>query len=170
MKSVRVLWLLCCGIGLPVRGVESIVSEGVINAPVAAVWAAFTTPEGLRAWLAPHAEVDLRIDGMMRTNYNPDGRLGDAGTIENRILAYEPERLLVIRVAKPPANFPFKDVVADMWTVIHFLPGPEGKTVLRTVGLGFDGREQSQKMKAFFQRGNDYTVAKLQERFPAASP
>lgn len=34
--------------------------------------------------------------------------LSDANTIENRILAYEPERMLAIRIAKAPASFPFK--------------------------------------------------------------
>lgn len=55
------------------------------------------TSTGLKAWLAPHAEIDLRIDGLMRANYDPNGSLGGPGTIGNRILAFEPERMLSIR-------------------------------------------------------------------------
>ncbi len=144
---------------------DRIVSEGVIGAPVATVWAAWTTTDGLKAWLAPQADIDLRLDGLMRANYNPQGTLGDPGTIENRILAYEPERLLSMRVAKAPGGFPFSAIIGEMWTVLHFTPTAEGKTHLRIVGLGFGPGEDAQKMRAFFQQGNDYTLAQLQRHF-----
>lgn len=144
---------------------ETITTEGVIDAPVSEVWGSWTTTSGLKAWLAPHVEVDLRIDGLMRTNYDPKGSLGDPGTIENRILAFDPERMLSIQVATSPANFPFKARVGEMWTVLYFQPTPEGKTLLRIVGLGFGGDAESQKMKAFFKQGNDYTLLQLQKRF-----
>jgi uncharacterized protein YndB with AHSA1/START domain len=44
-----------------------IVSEGVVSAPVSEVWKAWTTSEGLKSWLAPHADIELRIGGLMRT-------------------------------------------------------------------------------------------------------
>lgn len=140
---------------------DRIVSEAMIDAPVATVWAAWTTTDGLKAWLAPQADIDLRLDGLMRANYNPQGTLGDPGTIENRILAYEPERLLVIRVAQAPEGFPFRTIAGEMWTVLHFTPTPDGKTHLRVVGLGFGPGEEAQKMRAFFQQGNDFTLAQL---------
>jgi hypothetical protein len=52
-----------------------------------------------------------------------------------------------------------------MWTVLYFQPNPEGKTTLRIVGMGFGKDEESQKMKAFFEQGNAYTLAQLQKRF-----
>lgn len=147
------------------RADDTIVSEDVVNAPVAAVWSAWTTTAGLESWLAPHADIDLRLDGLMRSNYDPNGTLGDQGTIENRVLAYEPERMLSIRVVKAPEKFPFKAKVGDMWTVLHFLPTPEGGTRLRIVGLGFGSDEESQRMKEFFKQGNAYTLVQLQKHF-----
>ena len=144
---------------------ESIVTEGVVGAPVTAVWNAWATTAGLKSWLAPHADIDLRIDGIMRANYDPKGTLGDAGTIENKVLAYEPERMFSIKVTKAPEKFPFRSRIGDMWTVLYFLPNPEGKTTLRIVGMGFGKDEESQKMKAFFEQGNAYTLAQLQKRF-----
>ncbi|HVL68988.1 MAG TPA: SRPBCC domain-containing protein [Vicinamibacterales bacterium] len=142
-----------------------IVTEGVVQAPVAAVWKAWTTSEGLRAWLAPHAEIDLRIGGLMRTNYDRDGRLGDARTIENTILSFEPGRMLSIRVAKFPRDFPFPNAIGDMWTVMYFEPAGDDRTRLRIVGLGFRTDEESQKMRAFFERGNAVTLQQLQSHF-----
>ena len=40
----------------------------------------------------------------MRANYNPDGRIGDVGTIENAILSFDPPRMISIKVAKEQAN------------------------------------------------------------------
>jgi uncharacterized protein YndB with AHSA1/START domain len=149
---------------------SSIVTEGVVDAPVSEVWSAWTTSEGLRSWLAPHVDIDLRIGGRMRTNYSATGALGDAGTIENRILAFEPERMLAIQVSKSPDGFPFRDSISSMWTVLYFSPVADGKTHLRIVGLGFTDDEQSQKMKAYFTRGNQFTLEQLQKRFAAPKP
>ena len=149
----------------PAMATESIVAEGVINAPVAAVWRAWSTAAGLTSWLAPHADIDLRIDGLMRANHDPKASLADPGTIENRVLAYEPERMLSIKVAKAPETFPFKSRIGDMWTVLYFEPAPDGKTLIRIVGMGFGTDPESQKMKAFFKEGNAFTLTQLQKRF-----
>src|SRR5271166_3373506 len=57
-----------------VRGVGVIdkggaITEGVVNAPLDAVWNAFATKKGQEAWNVAHAEIDLKIGGRMRTHY-----------------------------------------------------------------------------------------------------
>jgi uncharacterized protein YndB with AHSA1/START domain len=152
-------------VSLAVAEVPSLVHEGVIAAPVEKVWAAYTTSDGLQSWMAPHAEIDVRIGGKMRTNYNKDGVLGDAGTIENTILAYEPLRMLSIKVAHAPEKFPFKHAIENMWTVLYFEPLAPDRTRLRCVSMGFTDDDESRQMRAFFDRGNAYTLRKLQEFF-----
>lgn len=143
----------------------NIVVEGVVNAPVPEVWKAWTTEEGLKSWLAPHADIDLRLGGVMRVNYAADGTLDDAKTIENEIIAFDPEHMLAIRVSKSPADFPFQATIREMWTVLYFDPEPTGGTHLRIVGLGFREAEESQKMRQFFERGNAFTLEQLQQHF-----
>lgn len=147
------------------QNVDPIVSEEIIEAPVDAVWAAWTTSDGLRAWLAPHAETELRLGGLMRTNYNSKGSLGDPGTIENAILSFDPKRMLSIKVSKTPEGFPFPNAIYQMWTVLYFQPEGADRTRLRVVGLGFGPDEESQKMRAFFERGNQVTLQQLQSHF-----
>ena len=142
-----------------------IVHEGVVEAPLEQVWTAFTTSAGLRSWLAPHAEIDLRVGGLMRANYNPDGRIGDAGTIENVILSFDPPRMISIKVARPPAGFPFPNAVRTMWTVIYFSSAGPSSTSVREVTLGFTRDPESQRMRAFFAQGNATTFAQLQRHF-----
>lgn len=148
-----------------------LVTEGTVNAPVADVWALWTTSAGLRSWMAPLADIDLRIGGLMRVQYDPKGVLGDAKTVENRVLAYEPGRMLAIQVAKAPDDFPFRSSVGSMWTVLTFTPDGDGRTHLRIVGLGIGSDEPSKKMRSFFAQGNAYTLQLLQKRFsPPQTP
>jgi len=144
---------------------NDLVTEGVIEAPVAAVWAALATKEGQESWNVAHAEIELKVGGKMRTHYDPKGKIGDPNTIENTILCFEPNRMLAIQVANPPAKFPYKDAIKKMWTVIHFEDEGPSRTRLRLVGIGYGDDEESRKLRTFFDRGNSYTLKKLQEKF-----
>lgn len=149
----------------------SLVHTGIVEAPAAEVWEAFTTKAGIESWMVPHAEIDLKIGGKMRTNYRKDGAVDDAESIENTILSYDPPRMLSIQATKAPASFPFKVALQSMWSVIYFEEVAPRQTKVTVVGHGFDDSEESQRMRQHFDRGNAYTIAKLQERFakPAAS-
>ena len=121
----------------PAAAAEPQVTEGFINAATPEVWRLFTTAEGYKLTGVAHAEVDLKVGGSIRTHYDPKGRLGDAGTIVNEILAYEPERMLAIRIRQAPAGFPYKDAVDGTWTVIYMNPAGDNMTQVRIVGLGY---------------------------------
>jgi uncharacterized protein YndB with AHSA1/START domain len=149
---------------------KRLVHEGVVAAPLKEVWAAFTTSEGQESWMVAHSEIELRIGGRMRTHYDPKGTIGDAKTIENTIISYDPERMLSIRVTKQPEGFPFPNAVRGMWTVIYFEAADPRSTRVRIVAMGFGDDEESKKMRAFFDRGNAFTLKKLQERFAPKSP
>jgi uncharacterized protein YndB with AHSA1/START domain len=170
MKQSRVLILATVvALGKPAPAQEHISHEGIVDASVHDVWKAYTTKEGLESWMVAHADIALEVGGRMRTNYDPKGTLGDPKTIENTILSYEPERMLSLKVSKPPAGFPFPNAIKTMWTVVYFEPISPLKTRLREVSLGFGEDEESRKMRAFFDRGNAFTLAQLQKHFLEAS-
>jgi uncharacterized protein YndB with AHSA1/START domain len=143
---------------------EPQVTEGFVNAPVAEVWRIFTTSAGFKATGVAHAEVDLRIGGTIRSHYDPKGTLGDSGTVVNEILAYEPERMLTIRIRQAPASFPYRDAVGSTWTVIYFTPSGD-MTHVRMVGLGYQDDAQSQAMRKFFTEGNRQTLDHIAKPF-----
>jgi uncharacterized protein YndB with AHSA1/START domain len=146
-------------------GAEPQVTEGFVNAPIAEVWRLFTTSEGYLATGAAQADVRLAIGGEIRSHYNPEGKLGDAETIVNEILAYEPQRMLTIRIKQPPASFPHRDAVAGTWTVIYFTPSGENMTHVRIVGLGYDDTPGSQAMRKFFAEGNRWTLDHVAKQY-----
>ena len=145
--------------------VSPLVHEAVVEAPLVEMWNAWSTSEGLSAWMAPHAEIDMRVGGLMRANYNPEGRLGDSQTIVNTVLSFEPQRMISIKVVQIPEGFPFPNAITQMWSVIYFVAVDSNRTAVREVSLGFSSDEESQRMRGFFNRGNAATMSELQRYF-----
>ena len=165
-KFLRQVYTVAAGAGAD----RSILrQEKMIDAPVSDVWHALMTKEGMESWMVAQVQIDLRLGGRMLTKYKAEGVLGDANTIENIILAYEPERMYVLKVGKPPEGFPFKTAVKDLWTVVRMEPAGERRTRVTITGMGYSDSEESQKMRDFFERGNQFTLDKLQEKFSGKS-
>lgn len=143
----------------------SFANEGVVDAPIEEVWKVFATSEGYKVLGPALVEVDLRVGGSIRSRYRADGALGDAETIENTILAFEPPRMMAIRIAKPPATFPFKDAWRSTWSVITLTPVDSGKAHVRVASLGFGTDEESVAMRRFFERGNQSTIELVRRHF-----
>lgn len=145
--------------------VSPLVHEAVVEAPLPEVWNVWSTSAGLSAWMAPHAEIDLRVGGLMRANYNAEGRLGDSQTIENTVLSFEPQRMISIKVVKTPEGFPFPNAITQMWSVIYFTEVDANRTAVREVSLGFTADSESQQMRKFFDGGNSTTMNELKKHF-----
>ena len=164
-RALRLFAALAGSFTAAVWGAEPQVTEGFINAPAAEVWGLFTTPEGYRAMGVAQADVRLAVGGEIRSHIDLKGKLGDAETIVNEILAYEPQRMLAIRIKQAPASFPHRDAVAGTWTVIYFNPAGENMTHVRIVGLGYDDTPGSQAMRRFFAEGNRWSLDQLAKRY-----
>lgn len=143
----------------------SFVNEGIVDAPIQDVWKVWSTSEGYRALGVALAELDLRPGGVIRSRYKPDGRLGDEQTIENEILAYDPPRMIAIRIRKTPADFPFKEAWKHMWTVVTLTPLDGNRTHLRVSSLGYGSDPESLAMRRFFESGNEHTLKTLAASF-----
>lgn len=141
------------------------VTEGIIDAPLDEVWAAMTTKEGLESWNVAHAEIELKVGGKMLTHYDPKGKIGDPGTIENTILSFEPKHMFSIKATKPPENFPLKEAIKSVWTVMYFDEIGPKQTRCRVIMLGYGDDDDSKQLRKFFEAGNAYTLKKLQKRF-----
>lgn len=141
--------------------IVSFVNERTINAPIADLWSVWSTSEGYKAVGVALADVDLRVGGLIRTRYGADGTIGDAQTIENEILAFEPPRMIAIRIHKTPANFPFKEAWKQTWTVVTLTPLADGRTHVRAASLGYGTDAESVAMRRFFERGNEETLDRV---------
>ncbi len=144
--------------------------EIVMNVPAEKVWAVFTTAEGYKNFGVAKAEMDFRVGGAIRSHYQADGVIGDEGTIENTILAYEPMRMVAFKCTKTPKGFPFPEAMAKCWSVAYIEDLGDGRTRLTLKGLGYDDTEQSVKMRQFFDAGNAWSLQMLRARLEGMPP
>ena len=144
-------------------------TEVVVHAPVSEVWKAFTTKEGVQSWMVPVAEVDLRIGGTIKTNYNPKAKIGDPGTIVHHILSYEPERMLATRFEAAPDGPDWAKLAQVTWVVYRFDPlsPQETRVVVSMMGWG-EGPAWDDSYE-HFRRGNAWEMEQLVKRF-ASNP
>lgn len=145
-------------------GERTLCHEAVIAAPVADVWALFSTSEGLSTWLAPVVEIELRPGGRFETSYDASRPIGDVRNIRNRVVAVAPERFLVIQVAQAPPGFEHGEEVRQLSTVIAFEPVDAAHTRVRVSMLGYREGEAFDALYRFFDAGNAWTLNKLVER------
>ena len=91
-----------------------VVQNFEIEADLNEAWKALTTNEGTKLWWAPLVEIDdFAVGGIIRSNYNSKGKIGDATTIENTILSFDPHRMISIRPTKFPTGFPFVEAAKN---------------------------------------------------------
>jgi uncharacterized protein YndB with AHSA1/START domain len=158
-------------ISVPPSATEPLVTEAIVKAPPAEAWKVFATAEGYKNLGVAHCEMDFRVGGLIRSHYDANGVLGDDGTIENEILSFEPERMLSIRVHKPPKGFPFAESTwKGTWTVITLTDLGDGRTHLRIAGLGYPDGDDGRKMRQFFKSGNAWVLSYLKRRFDPVAP
>lgn len=163
-KIVRVTLFLTVPAFGQIFDAPSFVHEATIHAPVAAVWNVWTSGEAYKSLGVAQAEVDLRVGGLIRAHYSASGVLGDDETVVNRILAYEPQRMIAIRIEHPPKSFPFKEAWKSVWTVITLTDLGNSQTHIRAASMGFGADEESIAMRRFFETGNESTLKTLQNR------
>jgi uncharacterized protein YndB with AHSA1/START domain len=145
--------------------VDSVVTTGIVNAPVDEVWKALTTKDGIESWMVAKTEFELRVGATWKTSYSKQSTLDDDTAIQHTILAFDPGRMLSFRTVKYPKGFAFPDAIAKTWTVIYLEPVGERQTRFTGRMLGFADDEESQKMRAFFERGNQQTLDSLIKKF-----
>ncbi len=164
---IRIVAFVCFALAAPYWPAFADESREVfeieIDAGIDDVWEAFTTTAGIKSWVAPLAEIDFKIGGKWRANYNAEGELGDSTTIENTILAYDPKRMISLKATTFPEGFAFVEAAQETWTVFYFSPASSSRTKITVVGLGYTDSEQSQKMRLFFADANEYSLRQLEK-------
>jgi len=73
-----------------------------VQAPVAEVWKAWTTSEGIVTFFAPEAIVDPRPDGAFHIHMNPYAPPGLKGADDMRVMAVQENKLLSFSWNAPP--------------------------------------------------------------------
>lgn len=133
-----------------------------INVPLDSVWNAYTTAKGWENWATSMAEMDFKVNGLIRTNYNKDGEIGDESTITLHIINYIPKRMLTLQ-AELTKNFPefMKQDEKDLFNMILFEKISPTKTKVISYGIGYKNNEKYMSLMKFFIQGNEQSYRNL---------
>ncbi|MHA7864228.1 SRPBCC family protein [Flagellimonas marinaquae] len=136
--------------------------ELTVKAPIDSVWNAYTTKRGWENWAVPLAEVDLKVGGYIKTNYNEQGKIGDSTTIVTHIVNYVPKTLLTLQ-AEIADNFPefMKDDAKDFYNVIYFDELENGHTNIKSFGIGYKNNPKYLSLMDYFIPANEKTLMNL---------
>jgi uncharacterized protein YndB with AHSA1/START domain len=145
-----------------------IVVTKTINAPVADVWKAWTTAEGIESFFAPKAaKVDPVPGGAFELWFgvnNPEGSRGSEGCLVHSV---KPMEQFVFEWNAPPEN----PTIRRLRTLVYldFVPLPNNQTQVTLRNFGYGTGAEWAKNKAYFESAWPAVMGSLEKRFAAKS-
>ena len=112
--------------------------EIIIEASPSEIWAALTTPEGLKKWIAPESNVSIELGGRYELFFWPDNP-EDRGMEGTHILSYAPEEMLS-----------YTGEIDGTWVVWRITPQASG-THVKVSCFGPKDSEQWHERSAYFE-------------------
>lgn len=146
-------------------GGHTLIHEVDVDAPIAAVWKAISTPEGWRTWAVPAARLVGGDPNLLETSYDPSAEPGGPATIRQSIVARIPGRMLAFRTVKAPEGFPDFDTYSKVVSVFELEALAPERTRVRLTGSSYPNTEAGHRLFTFFQRGNRSALDMLRRRF-----
>ncbi len=141
--------------------VRSFVCEATLQAPVQAVFRAWTSPEAFVRAYAPQGgelrvDMDLSIGGAYEWLF--DGRTGSNGC---QVLSYVPDRMLSFSWNAPPDQAASR--AKHTWVVVEFEALSASSTKLRLTHLGFGSAPHWDETFAYFEKAWPYVFTQMRK-------
>ncbi|MGA3191832.1 MAG: SRPBCC domain-containing protein [Candidatus Bathyarchaeia archaeon] len=143
---------------------QMIRKEVVVNAPVKAVWDAWTTPEGAVTFFAPRANIRLAVGGPYELFFDLDAPEGSQGSEGLKILSFLPMEMLSFEWSTPP-EYPTLRKGQRTWVVVQFYPRGQNEVQIRLTHLGWKEGDEWDKVFQYFKRAWDIVLGRLELRF-----
>jgi len=151
-------------VAMSVRGAErSIDLEVTVAAPVAEVWKAWTTTEGVKSFFAPDARVELKVDGPYEIFFNPYAAPGLKGADGMRVLAFQDEKMLSFTWNAPPSLPEARKQRTHV--VVRFEAKGARETVVRLHEDGWGEGGEWDKAFDYFSKAWPKVLEQLKQRF-----
>ena len=141
---------------------RALVKEVTVGAPVAEVWKAWTTTEGVTTFFAPRAHVALRVGGPYELYFNDAAPKGQQGSEGCKVLEFRPMEMLSFSWNHPPTMS-----IRGQHTrvVLLFKEVAPGRTQVKFVQTGWGKGEEWDRSFAYFDRAWSKVLANLEHRF-----
>jgi len=138
----------------------------VVNAPLADVWKAWTTTEGVKSFFAPDALVEAVPGGRFEIYFSKDAPQGSRGSEGCKVLSVEPMRSFAFDWNAPPSMPAVRAKRTNVQLLFEEL-GPREVRV-RLVSLGWGKGDEWLKAHEYFDKAWSFVLANLEKRFAGA--
>ncbi len=140
--------------------------EIVVNTSIDETWKIIATEEGIKKWMAPVALLDLRMGGMLKTNYNETAKIDEKGTITLGIINYIPSEMITYKIT---LNELFAEKCRkedkNLQHIIQLKSLGLNKTKIISTMAGWGQGKEWDEAYTFFEKGNEWTFQKLLKVF-----
>ena len=138
----------------------------IINAPVAEVWKAWTTTDGIESFFAPKAaKVEPIPGGAFELCFGLDLPEGSRGSEGCKVHSVKPMEQFVFEWNAPPTI----SAIRGLRTLVYldFKPLSDNRTEVTLRNFGYGDGEEWTKARAYFANAWPAVMASLQKRFSA---
>ena len=125
-----------------------------IASPPSCPWRALADEEGIKSFGVKVAHVEMKNGGVIEEGFSPTAEIGGKDTIRHRIIAYLPERLLVLRNEQTPPGLPHAELYRNVVQVIAIEPRGPGKIRLTISHTGYGSGADYDELYSFFRTHN----------------
>ena len=167
VRALVVAWCahccLACGAAAQSLAPDIVVIK-TINAPVADVWKAWTTTDGIESFFAPKAaKVEPWPGGAFELWFGVDMPEGSRGSEGCKVHSVKPMEQFVFEWNAPPTI----PAIRPLRTLVYldFKPLPDNRTEVTLRNFGYGDGEDWAKTKAYFERAWPAVMANLEKRF-----
>lgn len=145
-------------------GERAVTAEAVVAAPVSEVWAAWTSSAGARTFFAPDANIELAIYGAYELYFDPTAAPGNRGGEGNKVLAFQPEKMLTFSWNAPPSLPTVRDQRTFVVVRFEAIDAQQTRVTLHHSGWG-QGGEWDKAFDYFNNAWNRFVMPLLKYRF-----
>jgi uncharacterized protein YndB with AHSA1/START domain len=138
--------------------------ERTVPAKPAEVFAAWTTVEGMKSFLAPDAKVELKPGGAYEPYFVLALPVGQRGAEGCTVVSFEPNKKLVFTWSFPPTLPALRNANALTQVAVELIPDG-AKTQVKLTHTGFKEGADWEKGRAYFEKAWGFVLARLERRF-----
>jgi uncharacterized protein YndB with AHSA1/START domain len=139
-------------------------STAAVPASQAEIWQAWTTPEGIRSFLAPDCNVDFRAGGAYEIFFDPQAAPEERGSIASTLLAIQPECFFSFSWRNPPSLTTIRWQFTHISVRIASLDHQLSHVMLVQDGWG-EGEEWREAYRYFKRAWQKVVLPRLVQRF-----
>ncbi len=140
--------------------------SATINTSLDKLWYAWTTDDGIQAWLVENSKIELSVGGNFEIYFSMDVPQGSRGSEECKILSYAPMSMLSFSWNAPPTIPTLRADGPCTWVVLQFEKTDDAHSKISLTHYGIkSGSTEWDEYLAYFESAWPHVLTALKKHF-----